>query len=361
MEKIVTVVVPVYNMENYLSRCLDSLIVSEELLNKIEVLVINDGSKDNSINIMKDYEKRYPSTFRVIDKENGGHGSAWNVGLKESQGKYISFLDSDDWYDKDNFEDLLLKIDDADAYMTKVIIRHNIHSKRDYVFNSDYYLDLTDGQLYTPDNLEFNDRIHIFYFQNMIYKTSILREANFHFMEKTSYDDTILDIVGMLTIKDFVFFDKILYNYFHEREGQSIYEPVNDKKVSQLYNVFLNCFDYYNNYATNKNINNNRRVLIEKFALSKFNSLLKESICALPYNSAKKYLSKIKSDFYKGTLYELIKPQLDSMYEGPILFIWLKYGLKHVYYRKAVKLVKTPFGKTLQRIKHCEFSKMNKE
>ena len=81
-------------MEKYLNKCLDSLIV--ENMNLLEVLIINDGSKDNSSNIAHVYENKYPNTFRVIDKENGNYGSCINRGIKEAKGKYIKVLDADD-------------------------------------------------------------------------------------------------------------------------------------------------------------------------------------------------------------------------------------------------------------------------
>ena len=82
-------------------------------MQKIEVLVVNDGTPDHSADIAREYEKQYPETFQVIDKANGGHGSAWNRGLKEAKGTYISFLDSDDWYT--NFEDFVRELDGCDV------------------------------------------------------------------------------------------------------------------------------------------------------------------------------------------------------------------------------------------------------
>ena len=88
MSKLLTIVIPTYNMEAYLNRCLDSLLVSDEQMKLLEVLVINDGSKDNSSAIAHEYEAKYPNTFRVIDKENGGHGSTINAGIKKARGKW---------------------------------------------------------------------------------------------------------------------------------------------------------------------------------------------------------------------------------------------------------------------------------
>lgn len=103
MNKLLSIVVPVYKVEQYIGKCLRSLIGSDEsLLNKLEVIVVNDGTPDRSAEMAKEFEKKYPSIFRVIDKENGGHGSAFNVELSNASGKYIRFLDSDDWLDKEN-------------------------------------------------------------------------------------------------------------------------------------------------------------------------------------------------------------------------------------------------------------------
>ena len=107
MNKILTIIIPTYNMEKYLRRCLDSLIIDEEEMKQLEVLVINDGSKDSSSQIAHEYQDKYPDTFRVIDKENGNYGSCINRGLKEATRKYVKVLDADDSFDTKNFAKLL--------------------------------------------------------------------------------------------------------------------------------------------------------------------------------------------------------------------------------------------------------------
>lgn len=107
MNKILTIIIPTYNMEKYLRRCLDSLIIDEDGMKQLEVLVINDGSKDSSSQIAHEYQDKYQDTFRVIDKENGNYGSCVNRGLKEATGKYVKVLDADDWFDTANFTSFL--------------------------------------------------------------------------------------------------------------------------------------------------------------------------------------------------------------------------------------------------------------
>ena len=91
MEKILTIVIPTYNMQDYLRRCLESLIVPEKQMKQLEVLVINDGSKDNSSAIAHEYQDKYHDTFRVIDKGNGNYGSCVNRGLQEAKGGMSRF------------------------------------------------------------------------------------------------------------------------------------------------------------------------------------------------------------------------------------------------------------------------------
>lgn len=115
--KILSVVIPTYNMEEFLSRCLETLIVDEKKLTRLEVLVINDGSKDSSLQIANKYHAIYPETIKVIDKENGNYGSCINRGLKEATGKYFRILDADDTFNKNALSKLLEVLDSSDDEM----------------------------------------------------------------------------------------------------------------------------------------------------------------------------------------------------------------------------------------------------
>ena len=97
-EKILTVTIPSYNVEAYLEDCLESF-VNSEVMDDIEVLIVNDGSSDNTVKIAQRYVDKYENTFRLINKENGGHGSTINTGVREAKGKYFKVVDGDDWVD----------------------------------------------------------------------------------------------------------------------------------------------------------------------------------------------------------------------------------------------------------------------
>lgn len=94
-DKLVSIIIPVYNVEKYLVRCLNSLVT--QTLDHLEILVVNDGSRDNSQTIIEEFARKYPSKVRGYKKENGGLGSARNYGLEFAKGEYIGFIDGDDY------------------------------------------------------------------------------------------------------------------------------------------------------------------------------------------------------------------------------------------------------------------------
>lgn len=113
MRKVLSVIVPAYNAESYIRKCLDAFAASEEK-ELFEVIVVNDGSTDRTEAIANEYCNRYPEVFRVVNKENGGHGSAINVGMEHVSGVYFQVVDSDDWVDSaefDRFVQFLSQID----------------------------------------------------------------------------------------------------------------------------------------------------------------------------------------------------------------------------------------------------------
>ena len=116
MNKLLSIIVPSYNMEKYLPKCLGSLVVDDlSLLEKLDVIVVNDGSVDRTSEIAHDFATRYPSVFRVIDKPNGHYGSCINAALPTAQGKYVRLLDADDYVKTTGLKDFLLAIANVTA------------------------------------------------------------------------------------------------------------------------------------------------------------------------------------------------------------------------------------------------------
>ena len=112
MNELISIIVPIYNVENYLRQCLDS--IQNQTYQNFECLIINDGSPDNSADICREYVEK-DSRFRYLEKENGGVSSARNLGIEHSKGQYITFIDSDDWVDSDYLEVLYKSLTDEKA------------------------------------------------------------------------------------------------------------------------------------------------------------------------------------------------------------------------------------------------------
>ena len=110
--KELTIIIPVYNAEKHIRRCLDSIL--PQLQETYELLLINDGSTDHSLGLIKEYEEKYPAVIRVIDKQNEGVALTRDLGVKEAQGKYICFVDNDDDVEEDYFETYLEAIRNTD-------------------------------------------------------------------------------------------------------------------------------------------------------------------------------------------------------------------------------------------------------
>lgn len=217
MEKQLTLIIPTYNMEKYLRVCLDSLIIGEDQVN-LEVLVINDGSKDTSSAIAHEYEEKYPETFRVIDKENGNYGSCINRGLKEATGRYVKILDADDYFDNTALKALMQKIPtiNTDLILTdNTIFGDNNISKKYYGFELP-----TDKAL---DFVNYCDKIKgCIQMHNVTYKRDIFNRFDYHQTEGISYTDMEWIFAPMARVKTFVYLSLPLYKYLIGREGQTI-------------------------------------------------------------------------------------------------------------------------------------------
>ena len=216
MNKLLSIIIPTYNMEKYLHKCLDSLIVSDENMQLLEVLVINDGSKDSSSEIAHDYESRFPQTFRVIDKENGNYGSCINRGLKEATGKYVKVLDADDYFKKDVFNNFVKFLQERDE---DVVITNTIEVKE----NGDILCSNT-FRLIPNVHLSLSqlDKSDIFHMHSIAYKLEIIKKIGYRQSEGVSYSDNEWSTWPLIYMNSLVYYDDFLYCYLIGREGQTV-------------------------------------------------------------------------------------------------------------------------------------------
>lgn len=247
MEKLLTVIVPVYKVERYINKCLDSCVIlkedgslNEDLMNLLEVIIVNDGTPDRSAELSREYTILYPQTFRQIDKENGGHGSAWNVGLKEATGKYVRFLDSDDWLS--NFGDFVEKLRGCQA---DIVFTHkrNVFEGHEEIFRFDDDFEKIKS-INELDISKFMKEAWYAEFQKSTYRTSSLLAYCPFFMERVRYDDAILYALPILTSKTYICYDVVVYNYLIGRNEQSMSMEQQIRYSKQRVNAFVQLCDY---------------------------------------------------------------------------------------------------------------------
>lgn len=244
MEKILTIVIPTYNMQDYLRRCLDSLIVPEEQMQRLEVLVVNDGSKDNSSAIAHEYQNKYPDTFRVIDKENGNYGSCVNRGMKEATGLYFRILDADDWVDTEGLITFINRICSdtfPDVFVTNYTVVDCIHS----LCKKSKLKGLSYDKLYLLDDTDLSLCNDIVLMHTLTYKTSILKDNCISLQEGISYTDTEYVYFPLKFAKNIMFLDIILYQYFLGRDGQSVSSAVSSKSIGNYYKILNRLLNDY--------------------------------------------------------------------------------------------------------------------
>lgn len=208
--KKVSIIVPVYGVEKYIDKCLDSLV--KQSLKEIEVIVVNDGTKDNSQKIIDKYVKKYPDKIKSYIKENGGQGSARNYGLKKASGEYIGYVDSDDFVEKDMYKKLYNK---AKENNYDIVVCGNYNVSEDYqnknidAFINNYNTDL--------ENIFFG-KMAVW---NKIYKRDILIKNKLEFKEKVWYEDLAFTLKAIMNSNTFAFIDEPLYDYLI-REGSTM-------------------------------------------------------------------------------------------------------------------------------------------
>lgn len=248
MEKILSIIIPVYNVEQYLDKCLSSVLNINQR-EEIEVLAINDGSTDGSLEILKKFQKEYPSVLQVIDKQNGGHGSAWNEGLKLATGKYIKFLDSDDWFSNLDRLIRLLKNLDVDVLFNNLNIYYSVSNTNKLVKIPIEANKVIDADTFGWDSIRFGSDLTNFHY--CVYRRNLLQPLYPLFLEKTSFDDGILFVAPLIYCRSIFYSDFEVYNYHIGREGQSMGKGSDVvKKVRQIYNVRMNILHFCHTHST---------------------------------------------------------------------------------------------------------------
>lgn len=230
----ISVIIPVYNVERYIRKCLDSVVL--QTFSDIEIICVNDGSTDKSRDIVVEYQKK-DKRIKIVDKKNGGLSSARNAGLKAAEGKFISFIDSDDWVDKTMLEKLYNNITALNTDISICAV-HLYDDRKQYVddsnpyFNLEYFNKTFDNNAFTyQKTIPFIMNVCVMAW-NKLYRKSFLDECNAKFPEGLIFEDgpfffsIYFKTRGISVIRDF------LYYYRINREGSIL-----QKGGKQLLNI----------------------------------------------------------------------------------------------------------------------------
>lgn len=221
MEK-VNIIVPIYNSEEYLSKCLDS--IKNQTLKEIKAILVNDGSTDSSEKIIDEYIEKYPQIFIKINKQNGGQGSARNLGIEKATGEYIVFIDSDDYLEENMLEN-----------MYSVAIKNN----SDLVI-CDYYEIENQNKIVRKAINFIDDKIKTNYMLsnaspwNKLIKTTIFKENKIEFLEGHIYEDLATMPVLTNYLNNIVYLEEPLYNYII-RAGSTMRQKTYNKKLESIF------------------------------------------------------------------------------------------------------------------------------
>lgn len=317
MEKVLTIIIPVYKVEKFIRQCLDSVILDDEQMKWLEVIVVNDGTPDQSGIIAHEYEKRFPQSIKVIDKENGGHGSAWNVGLRIATGKYVRFLDSDDWLSNLSIFLEELRNRDEDLILTHLtrFNEQNQTSSVAIIKNVQFHIK------YETSSFSYikSDNEYILYnFWYCTYKRDIFQSVQPLFVEKVFYDDAILFMAPYILGKTMVFLDTALYNYRIGQSGQSVNINVEKKHALDYVKVSKSLVEFANHH---QNINQTQKEQRDAF-LSQYMRNRFSLFSQLPYKEFKNIIDDFLPYIQKNAPYIKLSPKAKFYKAMPSYLGW---------------------------------------
>lgn len=244
--KIITFTVPCYNSEAYMDHCIQTLLPGGE---DIEILLVDDGSSDNTAKIADDYAARYPSIIKAIHQENGGHGEAVNTGIKNASGIYFKVVDSDDWLDVQGMlktipvlKELYGNGTELDMMICNYVYEHS-EDGTSHVVN--YKNVLPQNCIFGWDDVGRFKMSQYILMHSVIYRRSLLCECGLALPKHTFYVDNLFVYQPLPYVKKLYYMDIDLYRYFIGREDQSVNEKIMIKRIDQQLYVNKLMINFY--------------------------------------------------------------------------------------------------------------------
>ncbi|UWP58769.1 glycosyltransferase family 2 protein [Ruminococcus gauvreauii] len=232
--KLLTVTVPCYNSQEYMSTCIESLLKGGD---EVEIVIVDDGSTDDTPKIADEYARKYPSIIKVIHQENGGHGEAVNTGLANAGGLYFKVVDSDDWVSESAYKAILeiLKKCLGGPETLDMLISNYVYEKvgARHKRVMRYPNALPQGRIFGWDEVKPLGKSHYLLMHSLIYRTELLRECGLKLPKHTFYVDNLVAFIPFPYVKHMYYADVNFYRYYIGRVDQSVNESVMIRRVDQ--------------------------------------------------------------------------------------------------------------------------------
>jgi glycosyltransferase involved in cell wall biosynthesis len=261
--KLLSVAIPCYNSEEYLVKCIRSVLTGGD---RVEIIIVDDGSVDSTLEIAKKYEEKFPHIVKAIHQENGGHGEAVNTGLANATGKFFKVVDSDDCLGKkalENVLDFLQEVVDSEKELD-MLITNFLYDKQDAKHKKvmRYKKAIPKDIFIGWDDIKFGKSQYLL-MHSVIYNTEVLRKSGIKLPSHTFYVDNIYVFQPLPFVNSIYYLDVVLYKYFIGRNDQSVNENVMVKRIDQQYKVTEMMLDIYN--KSNISNDNLDKVMVHYF------------------------------------------------------------------------------------------------
>ena len=243
--KLLTFAIPSYNSQDYMEHCILSLLPGGD---DVEILIVDDGSKDRTAEIADEYERKYPGIVRAIHQENGGHGEAVNAGIRNATGLFFKVVDSDDWVDYEAYMKILKKLRELAGGDTvlDMFIANYVYEKEGVRHKKIMrYSSLPQDKIFTWNEAGRFHKGQYILMHSVIYRTQLLRECGLELPKHTFYVDNIYVYKPLPSVKHMYYMDVDFYRYFIGRDDQSVNEKVMIGRIDQQIKVNKIMIDQY--------------------------------------------------------------------------------------------------------------------
>ena len=312
MEKILSIIIPTYNMAALLPRCLDSLTASG-VLDDLDILVVNDGSTDSSRAVAYSYAERYPQSIKVVDKKNGNYGSTINAALPLAVGEYVKVLDSDDWFDSQALAKYVAELksleQEVDVSVTHFLMIHEGGRTETVKYENYGREPYTYGKVYNLDKVLGDGFIRYFLMHSLTYRTQLLRDHGYRQTEGISYTDIQWSSYPFFWAGSIVFHDLVVYRYNMDREGQTMDPAVIRKSLPQLERMTMDLMDFYRK-ADMSDLSEARVGFLRQYFKNRLRLLVKTHLMDIPrrefdkeaFSSLDSWIQAVLTEFRMGRI-----------------------------------------------------------